>query len=145
MKKHIKIYLGISDYLSKKLLLTILLLVMSIPIFSQNYSVYKVGYSLKTVGLDFGYVNNNLYTQVDFAFPSSRDYSGYLNFGVGPMLSKNMYLTCLIGLYSDGNDKMYLNAGGEVGYMFRPFVTSLFITNNLMGIKVGFIINENKN
>ena len=128
---------------------------MSISVYCQDFTISKISYfpNKNIVGFDIGYLSKNrTYEYIDIGFPINRNLKGYMNIGCGYLFENDVYISGLLGLYSDGNygikpskSNLYLNVGIEYGFKIDSFVFGVVLTNNcLPNIKIGYCFKYSK-
>lgn len=140
----------------KKIILFIFIFISLIG-YSQRYTtIVKVNINSvisnnKCIGFDFGGVNNtnNIYIEFDACYGLNHNSPLYCNIGSGYLFESNIFVLGLIGLYSKNDSGTNINYGGEIGYIFNHnpienrIVLSGFVTNNTVGVKIGFTFKNN--
>ncbi len=137
----------------KKIKLIIVLLFISISMFSQNNQtqlITKLSYSSNSVGVDFGYISDkSIYQSLSISLPVDDRLPDYFNYGVGYVFDSNLYIMGLAGMCATPqndiklvSNKQLFSVGAEIGYIYEnKLITSIFYTNSTgIGIKFGVVL-----
>ena len=131
----------------KTKIITILLLIFTLNIFSINPNTLNVSFSKDGFAVGISEFSENIYFSTDIRLPIVNKGNGYINITVGhPIINDKFYLAGIFGLYSfepnvENRVSNKFNFGGEIGYCHnKDVITSLFVTNNsCVGLKVGIM------
>lgn len=131
----------------KRTIITIILLLSTLNIFSINPNTLNVSYTKDGFSVGIADFNETIYFSTDVKLPIVNKGNGYLNVTVGhPIINDKFYLAGIIGLYSfepnvENRISGRFNFGCEIGYCHKKdVISSLFVTNNsCVGLKVGIV------
>lgn len=131
----------------KRIIITIILLLSTLNIFSINPNTLNVSFAKDGFSIGIAEFSETIYFSTDVRLPINNKGNGYLNITLGhPIISDKVYLAGIIGLYSfepnlESGISGRFNFGGEIGYCHKKdVILSLFVTNNsCVGVKVGIM------